>query len=74
MAQSVELLFFFFFNVYLFLRERDTQNATREGLRERETQTLKWAPGSELSAQSWTQDSNTNHEIMTLAEVGRLTN
>ena len=37
-----------------------------EGQRERETQNLKQAPGSELSAQSPTQRLElTNHEIMT---------
>ena len=45
-----------------------------EGQRDRETQKLKQAPGSELSAQSpnaWLKLSD--HEIMTWAEVGRLT-
>ena len=43
--------------------------------RESETQNLKQAPGSELSAQSLMRGSEpTDHEIMTLAEVGRLTN
>ena len=41
-------------NVYLFLKEREKQGA-REGQRERETQNLKQAPGSELSAQSPTR-------------------
>ena len=36
-----------------------------EGQRERETQNPKQAPGSELSAQSVTRGSNTDHEIMT---------
>ena len=45
-----------FFNVYLFLRER--QNTMGEGQRERETQNLKQAPGSELSAQSPMQGLN----------------
>ena len=41
-----------------------------EGQSERETQNLKQAPGSELSAQSL---ELTNHEIMTWAEVGHST-
>ena len=40
-----------FFNVYLFLRQRETEHE-RGRVRERETQNLKQAPGSELSAQS----------------------
>ena len=54
----------FFFNVYLFLRERD--RVAGKGQRERETQNPKQAPGSELSAQSplWGLKL-TNHEIMT---------
>ena len=46
---------FFFFNVYLFLRETEREReGRREGgaERERETQNLKQAPGSELSAES----------------------
>ena len=39
-------------------REREREQA-RKGQRERETQNLKQAPGSELSAQSPTQDWNT---------------
>ena len=42
--------FKFFFNVYLFLRQRETEHE-RGRVRERETQNLKQAPGSELSAQ-----------------------
>ena len=39
--------------------------------RDKETQKLKQAPGSELSAQSLTWDSNSQDcEIMTRAEVG----
>ena len=42
--------------------------------REKETQNLKLAPGSELSAQSRMQGWNSRvHDIMTWAEVGRLT-
>ena len=44
-------------NVYLFLRERDRVCAG-QGQRDRETQTPKQAPGSELSAQSPTWGSN----------------
>ena len=40
-----------FFNVYLFLRERELGGRGRE----RETQNLKQVPGSELSVQSPTQ-------------------
>ena len=52
-------LFFFliFFNVYLFLRPRETEHEQGR-VRERETQNLKQAPGSELSAQSPTKGSN----------------
>ena len=43
----------FLFNVYLFLRERKTQSVNRGGAeRERETQSPKQAPDSELSAHS----------------------
>ena len=49
---------FNFFDVY-FIFERETQRASRGGAeRERETQNLKQAPGSELSAQSPTWGSN----------------
>ena len=47
----------FFFNVYLFLRDGKRAQAG-EGQREGETQNLKKAPGSELSAQSPMQGSN----------------
>ena len=50
-------LFIYLFNVYLLLRERDRAWAG-EGQRERETQNLKQALGSELSAQSPIQDTN----------------
>ena len=46
-----------FFNVYLFLRERDRAQAG-EGQRDTETQNPKQAPGCELSAQSPTWGSN----------------
>ena len=49
-----------------YFRERDRDRAQAgEEQRERETQNPKQAPGSELSAQSPTRDSNTNCEIMT---------
>ena len=48
---------FIFFNVYLFLKERETAQEG-EGQRQRETQNLKQDPGSKLSAQSPTGDSN----------------
>ena len=54
-ATHARFLNYYFFNVYLFLRER-TQAG--EGQRERETQNLKQSPGSELSAQSPTWGSN----------------
>ena len=49
---------------------------TGEGQRQRETQNLKQAPGSELQAVSTEPDAGlepTKHGIMTWAEVGRLT-
>ena len=46
-----------FFNVYLFLRQRETEHEQGR-VRERETQNLKQAPGSELSAQSPTRGLN----------------
>ena len=49
--------YFIFFNVYLFLRQRETEHEWGR-VRERETQNLKRAPGSELSAQSPTRGSN----------------
>ena len=45
------------FNVYLFSRQK-VRVQVEEGQRERETQNLKQAPGSELSAQSPTRGSN----------------
>ena len=48
-----------FFNVYLVLRERQTDRASAEKLQgHSETQNLEQAPGSELSAQSLTWGSN----------------
>ena len=45
------------FNVYLFLRQRETEHEWGR-VRERETQNPKQTPGSELSAQSPKQGSN----------------
>ena len=48
----VTLLFKKIFNVYLLLRDRERQRVSRGGAeKERETQNLKQAVGSELSAQ-----------------------
>ena len=48
-----------FFNVYLFLKERKRDRVQAgEGQRERESQNLKQAPGSGLSAQGPTWDLN----------------
>ena len=49
--------FGFFFNIYLFLRQRQSMNGGGSE-REKETQNLKRAPGSELLAQSPMQGSN----------------
>ena len=46
---------------YLFLRQGETEHELGR-VRERETQNLKQAPGSELSAQSRTQGSNSRTE------------
>ena len=54
----VLFLFKKFFNVYSFLRDRRDRVQAGEGQRERETQNLKEAPGSELSAQSLMWGSN----------------
>ena len=50
--------YFFSFNFYLFLRERDRALAVK-GQRKRKTQNPKQAPGSELSTQSlmWSLNS-----------------
>ena len=48
---------FFFKRFYLFLRQGETEHEQGR-VRERETQNLKQAPGSELSAQSPTRGSN----------------
>ena len=59
MLEFKKIFFFFkfFFNVYLFLRQRETAHEWGR-VRERETQNLKQAPGSELWAQSPTRGSN----------------
>ena len=74
---AAELNFSFsFLKIFLlfvhFFRERDRAQVG-VGQRERETQNPKQAPGSELSAQSPMQGLNPHCEIMTWAEVGRLT-
>ena len=52
-------LFFSFFNVYSFLRDRERQSASRgRAETEKETQNPKPASGSELSAQSPTWGLN----------------
>ena len=63
---------FFFFNI--FERERELVHEPRRG-RERETQNLKQALGSELPAQSPPNAGlgPANREIMTRAKVRRLT-
>ena len=57
MKVSSNFFFNFFFYVYFWQRERD-RAWVGEGQRERETQNQKQAPGSEPSAQSLTQGSN----------------
>ena len=64
----------FFFNVYLFLRDRERQRMSRGGAERGgrgETQNPKRAPGSELSAHAGLK--STSREIMTLAKVEHLT-
>ena len=56
-SQVIQGFFKIFFNVYLFLRQRETEHEWGR-VRERETQNPKQAPGSELLAQSPTQGSN----------------
>uniref|UniRef100_A0ABI7ZBH6 ADP ribosylation factor like GTPase 5A n=1 Tax=Felis catus TaxID=9685 RepID=A0ABI7ZBH6_FELCA len=53
-----------FFHVYLYLRERQSASGG-DGRRERESQNLKQAPGSELSVQILMQGLNSQTEIMT---------
>ena len=56
--------------MFIFERERERANG---GGAERETQNLKQASGSELSAQSLTRAQTQNCALMTWAEVGSLT-
>ena len=50
---QVLLVSLFFFNAYLFLREEERERGSEGGVgRERETENLEQAPGSELCAQS----------------------
>ena len=74
---TLSFLSFFNFDVYLFLRERERQTEHEQGRgREREGDTNSEA-GSRLRAVGTVPDAGlepTNHEIMTRAEVGRLTN
>ena len=53
---------FFFLSLFIFERESE-----QGGQRERETQKLNQAPGSDMGLEP------TNHEIVTLAKVGRST-
>ena len=65
---------FFFQRLFIFGTERDRVPAG-EGQRERETQTLKQAPGSELSAQSPTRSTNpqtTDHDLSRSRTLNRL--
>ena len=64
--------------MFIFERERERQRVSERtgwGRAETEgkTQNLKWAPGSELSAESDAGLKPTNCEIMTSAEVRCLT-
>ena len=66
-------LLFYFFNIYLFLRDRQSKSrggAEREGHTESEAGSRIWAVSTEPDAGL----EPTNHNIMTLAEVGDLTN
>ena len=65
---------FFFFNVYLFLRETETEHKQGRGS-ERETQNAKQAPGSELSAQSptWARTQGPrDHDLSRSRTLSRL--
>ena len=66
MRQAFLPLFKKIFNVYLFLRGRERQRVSRgRSEKERETQNLKQAPGSELSAEPDAGLKLTNCEITT---------
>ena len=70
---TIQLTSFFFFFTFIYFWETERDRAQLgQGRREKETQNLKHAQGSELSAQSPTLEL-TNREIMTWAEVGGLT-
>ena len=61
--------------MFIYYRETEWDRVWAwEGQREGETQTLKQAPGSELSALRPMWGQNSNCEITTWAEVGPLTN
>ena len=53
------ILVYLFFNFFkcLYLRDRERETVRKQG-RGRERRSLKQAPGSEMSAQSWMQGSN----------------
>ena len=57
LLERKSFFFIYFKKIYSFLKERDRAQ-TEVGQRERGTQNLKQAPGSELSAQSPTGGSN----------------
>ena len=67
-------ILFIYFHLQLFLRETADRVWAGEEERGRETQNPKQAPGSDLSAQSPTQGSNSQTEIMSWTEAGSLTN
>ena len=67
------IVFFFFFNVYFWKRERQSVSggrAEREGDMESEAASRLWAASTEPNVGL----EPTNREIMAWAEVGRLTN
>ena len=47
-----------FLHLFSFERHRETEHKWGEGQREKDTENPKQAPGSELTAQSLTRDSN----------------
>ena len=63
MARDKILFFFFNFLMFILERERDRQSMSEGGAeRERGTQDLKQAPGSELPAQTPMRGSNSQTE------------
>ena len=58
--------------MFIFERQRETECEQEKG-RERETENLKQASGSEPSAEPDASLEPANREIMAWAEVGRLT-